>query len=671
MSTRDYGIYKIGVGGIASWVGKQGNENVSTSDIIWPTYGKWGGPEWSNNHRVSKFDTINWDDLPCMNENITVAGADPDKCYSLIDAICKRHDWEYELAEHNTAGQEVWLEMKADTQLLIDINTHLLGGTYTFETGVGSIEASDIAIGNYTTLTESYTSTSLDIAELQYAAEASALFTLKLVPDTLCVTKQAVVDTCTSIWDYVTDVLGITDDKITTTDSNQTFTTQKTGNGDFEYACYVKGDTANENACALDTGTYKVYDMGDITFGDGSVAADNTFVYEGDGKITINGGTGNDKITMGKNDDPTYYTLAGGAGDDSYFLTDGDSFIINDSGENQIYKEDANGGYFSIGDLYKDATDANWHSADGSEQFLQATDTIVFEDGSTVKLDNFQSGDFGINLINEPTTPTIANTILGDQNPENYNDVLYSTAANDSINGGVGNDTILGSDFLGGGNYANDGNDWFSGGSGNDLLQGGKVSGDMIIEGGADSDRVFGANGNDKVFGESYGEMETLIADGETATSINERGDFVSGGKGNDFVYGANRNDLLFGGEGNDLIVGGGGDDAIFGDRDFSTSTSDWSFTITQGVNVFINNASAYETNFAGDDVIYAGAGNDFVYAGGGDDEVYMGEGDDTAIGEGGNDFIEGGIVIQLRDKFKYRNVWRSIAQRENLRRTA
>jgi len=240
---------------------------------------------------------------------------------------------------------------------------------------------------------------------------------------------------------------------------------------------------------------------------------------------------------------------------------------------------------------------------------------------------------YTINHMTLPTNPVTSDTILGDQHPENYNDVLYSTAANDYINGGVGNDTILG----------DGGNDWFDGGSGNDLLQMFLEAGSSVMEGGAGSDRVLGGVGDDKVFGDSYGEMDDLIAEGETATSTNERGDFVTGYYGNDFVYGANRNDLLFGGEGNDLIVGGGGDDAIFGDRDFSTSSADWSFTITQGVNVFINNASTSETEFAGDDVIYAGTGNDFVYAGGGDDEVYTGEGDDTAIGEGGNDFIDGG----------------------------
>jgi hypothetical protein len=44
----------------------------------------------------------------------------------------------------------------------------------------------------------------------------------------------------------------------------------------------------------------------------------------------------------------------------------------------------------------------------------------------------------------------------------------------------------------------------------------------------------------------------------------------------------------------------------------------------------------------------------------------------DTIFGEAGDDFIEDGIVIQMIDKFKYRDAWRYVvSQRENLRRAA
>jgi hypothetical protein len=47
-----------------------------------------------------------------MNNNITLPNADPDKCYSLVDAMAKTHDWEYEVAEHSGAN-EASLKMAA------------------------------------------------------------------------------------------------------------------------------------------------------------------------------------------------------------------------------------------------------------------------------------------------------------------------------------------------------------------------------------------------------------------------------------------------------------------------------------------------------------------------------------------------------------------------------
>jgi hypothetical protein len=42
-----------------------------------------------------------------------------------------------------------------------------------------------------------------------------------------------------------------------------------------------------------------------------------------------------------------------------------------------------------------------------------------------------------------------------------------------------------------------------------------------------------------------------------------------------------------------------------------------------------------------------------------------------TKNADGSNNFIDGGIVIQLRDKFKYRDARRWGLQNENLRRAA
>jgi Ca2+-binding RTX toxin-like protein len=669
MSTRDYPLngitYKIGVGGVASWVGKQGKD-INTFDIIWPTYGKWAGPSWANNHRVSKNDTINWDDLPCMNSNIEKDSAVPDLCYSLIDAICKHHDWEYELAEHSTAGNEASLKIAADIQLLVDINSHLLGGTYACKTGVGSIKASDIAIGNYTTQTKIYESTSLDMTELKYAADASIAFTFKMVPDTLCVTKQAVVNTFESIWGYVTDTLG---DIITCTDGNQTITTEKINNNNIvAYLCICDG----EKARLLATDVYKVYNIG-IDLGDGSMATASNFVYEGNGKISLYGGTDNDTITIAENENATY-SLNGGGGFDVYYLTNGNSYFIADSGANDIKVKDENGGWYSVGNMYADATGSVWYSSDKSIQLKHSSPwTITFADGTTVVLgESFQTGDFGINLITLPTTPTEYNPpITGDLTPVDFDpategiqtqtdewgnvitdpnqpspdraDTLFDTIGNDLILSGGGDDVVY---------SLKGGNNRIQGGTGCDILDGDNSSG-CIIEGDADSDIIFGGiNGNSQLFGDTYGDMAALIAQGEDAQDNGLKGDIVAVCYGDNYLYGSAGGDIMWGGTGRDLIVAGGGNDLIIGDGgDITANYGDnytWSFSITEDNDVYtpaITGLYSYDMNApSGDaDVIYAGTGNDYVDAGGGDDEIYGGEGNDTLFGEAGYDFIEGG----------------------------
>ncbi|MDY0130806.1 MAG: hypothetical protein RBR63_11600, partial [Methanosarcina vacuolata] len=178
---------------------------------------------------------------------------------------------------------------------------------------------------------------------------------------------------------------------------------------------YEKKEDMTDIGWILDQGTQKTFNAATVKYGAGSTKAENTFAYSGDGHIIINGGSGSDKITTGENEiNTTYFEIAGGDGYDTYYLTDGDNFKIVDSGANRIYKEDEDGGYFSVGNLYKITTDDIWVSADGSSKISHNSPwTITFEDGSSVGLDSsFQSGDYGINLIEVPDKPKATNTIL-------------------------------------------------------------------------------------------------------------------------------------------------------------------------------------------------------------------------------------------------------------------
>ena len=265
-----------------------------------------------------------------------------------------------------------------------------------------------------------------------------------------------------------------------------------------------------------------------LIFGEGG----DDSIITGDGNDVVYGGKGNDFISGGKGND----ILNGGEGKDTYYYRAGDgNDKIIDTGENTIIIEDANGNKRTITNVYKTGTDV-WTTADGKVDVTHHSPyKLVLEDGSTIELGEDISS-FGINLLDTPTTPTTTNTILGNADANNIDD----TTANDRIETGSGDDTIMairgGDDEILGG----DGRDAISAGYGND-----------VIEGGSDSDILFGGGGSDQVFGENQGEMENLISQGETAQSINEKGDLVSGNDGNDMVFGTNKKDALFGGEGN------------------------------------------------------------------------------------------------------------------------
>jgi len=97
MSTTKYTVnekeYPIGTIG---WEGP--NRLSQIGDFFVPTYGLWAGPGWSGGLRVPNGDKVNWTDGPCFNESLTEC-TDPENekefCYSLVDAICKHHDWDY------------------------------------------------------------------------------------------------------------------------------------------------------------------------------------------------------------------------------------------------------------------------------------------------------------------------------------------------------------------------------------------------------------------------------------------------------------------------------------------------------------------------------------------------------------------------------------------------
>ena len=208
------------------------------------------------------------------------------------------------------------------------------------------------------------------------------------------------------------------------------------------------------------------------------------------------------------------------------------------------------------------------------------------------------------------------------------------------VNGGDGNDVIIGSDghdMLAGGNgddYLNGkrgddrlvggpGNDTLAGGAGADALSGGL--GDDVLNGHAGIDILVEEGNNDFVLNhrslrglgeDRLGHVEQArLAGGDDGNRIDasafEGSVTISGGGGDDVLVGGSGDDLLDGGPGHDRLNGRGGDDVLNGHDD-----------------------------------------DDRVIGGGGDDRLSGGRGDDHLKGQGGSDLLSevGDIDFELTD---------------------
>lgn len=286
--------------------------------------------------------------------------------------------------------------------------------------------------------------------------------------------------------------------------------------------------------------------------------------------------------------------------------------IIDDSGSIANHAINVTGGgdlIVSGNEIYKSATSDNPYvifyvpqRGDDSGIIQIENNTIHTEwDGSTggtLLLGNFSSsvaelsnntltGSFATNLVygiaedagstvnGEPLSDSLwlenaAQLTAGRDSYTDGNDInpdLYADAVVRSVNGGDGNDHLVGQSddrdvdvFLGG-----DGNDFIDGGGGVDFLYG-EEGDDVILLGTSAAsspvDFASGGDGNDWIISGSDVSAETSAA-------------FISGGNGDDFIDASRSYSGIFAGDaGNDIILGatyrdwlngGSGDDFLYG----------------------------------------------------------------------------------------------------------
>ena len=133
----------------------------------------------------------------------------------------------------------------------------------------------------------------------------------------------------------------------------------------------------------------------------------------------------------------------------------------------------------------------------------------------------------------------------------------------DSVDGGIGNDTII----------TGDDDDTITAGLGDDVVDAGVDDDDVdggegndFIEGGEGNDTIEGGIGDDTIYGGVEGFDVLNIPDNAGDLRPDNGDDSIDGGAGNDLIFGQDDSDTIKGGEGNDTLDGGVDADSIMGD---------------------------------------------------------------------------------------------------------
>ncbi|MGH7894372.1 MAG: calcium-binding protein, partial [Candidatus Binatia bacterium] len=361
----------------------------------------------------------------------------------------------------------------------------------------------------------------------------------------------------------------------------------------------------------------------------------------GEGVDTLYGDDNNDMLIGGADDD----RLEGGDGLDTYVVQGRDT-IVDTDGEGVI--RDASGK--EVAGLFVKRDGQYVFVADPSITATKNSPlTITLADGSVVVVEDFEDGEFGINLVDLPAAPTTP-PIVGDLAPIDGDlsmpGIQYTY---DALGNVVVNPDIPDPDRADG-FYDSAGADRIQAKGGDDAINAWR-GGDDRIEAGPGADIASGGPGEDIVYAGSEIAIESAYTVGDAQAPTGKKGDWLDGAGGDDVLIGDAGDDALTGGAGGDVLFGGGGADNIFGDHTTTLVYLDW--TITRETERLPDNVTLYRTIYSqawvtdeavgGADTLYGGAGVDWLFSGNGDDYLDGGRDDDVLFGQLGHDVLVGG----------------------------
>jgi len=353
-------------------------------------------------------------------------------------------------------------------------------------------------------------------------------------------------------------------------------------------------------------------DWDSATAGDQTVAADGTFT------VVVNGGEGNDSLTvLAKNTEIASAGLNGEGGDDVLTGADSNDTLGGDGGNDRLVG--ARGADVMNGGAGNDTL--VWNNGDGSDTINGDAGNDGTEVNGSATIGDVFTLDPNAGRIQFKRTNLVPFTLdtaterfqvngLGGNDTVSASDGVGALTLL-SVDGGAGVDTVGGSDgpdlILGG-----EGNDALSGGGGDDrivgdrggdTMNGGTGDDTLVWNNGDGSDVMNGDDGRDDVevngapaagdtftvepngarikfdrtnlvpFSLDIGSSETMHANGlggDDSIAVGEVGPYAvtgSGGPGNDTLTGGGSSETFLGGSGNDTITPGGGLDVVAGDE--------------------------------------------------------------------------------------------------------
>lgn len=386
------------------------------------------------------------------------------------------------------------------------------------------------------------------------------------------------------------------------------------------------------------------------------------------GNDTLTGGTGNDLLIGGAGND----SLTGGAGKDTFgfantgitpFSTSGlgvdtiaDFVLADDLLQLNVntFNKLTYLGALKAADFATVLTDADAATNAASIVYNTANGKLFYNQNGTAA--GLGTGGQFATLTGNPLLTTANFVLVGNV-----------------INGGAGNDTIVGTtgiDVIDGGA----GNDTITGGANNDVLNGGSGTDTLVETGDVDFTLT-----NTQLVGGTVTGTDTIsgfeaarLTGGSKANTINTK-DFtgsvtLDGGVGNDILTSGSGNDTLIGGTGNDKLTGGTGNDVYIVDSAGDTVTElvgegidtiqssitfdlgtkganveNLTLTGTGAINGTGNTLDNIITGNSGVNTLNGGDGNDVLVGNAGNDILDGGNNNDLLIGGAGNDKLTGG----------------------------